>query len=140
LGEIAAIRDLQRTAAEAEASRAARVVEEKNARLDECERQRAFAEENWRRALAAPSIPLGILGLWSADLLRRDEDAGRAASDVGVASREFERCSANWYAAVRRRDVADSMVRKVLKDKADRRDEKQLQDVLDGSAQREHEL
>jgi hypothetical protein len=135
LGEIVAIRDLQRIAAEAEATSAAQIVEEKKSDLSQSEIKRQSTEENWRRALSAQSIPLGVLGLWSAELLRDDRAVEKAASEVAGASRDLERCSRNWHLASLRCDSATLLYRKAAKDEAGKMDEKRSQDALDRFAQ-----
>lgn len=136
LRQIAGIRDLQHIAAEAKAARAASALRNKDKVRSESEHQRQFAEESWLGSLSAPPLRMEMSNLWSAELLRQEQVVLRATSDFQAAANELERRTAGWHAAATRRDAAQVMVRKAMKDRIRRREEVALQDASDRHAQR----
>jgi hypothetical protein len=131
LRQMAAIREMQCTSAESKAVRASAAVQAMNAAANESERNRASAERSWRETVDAPSLSLAAAQCWSAQL-RRDEAASQHANhDLEIAKQGLARRSAEWHAAMLRRDVADDAARQAQKQELRRRDESVLQDALD---------
>jgi hypothetical protein len=131
LRQMAAIREMQCTSAENKAVQASAAVQAMNAAAKENERNRACAERSWRETVDAPSLSLAGAECWSAQL-RRDEAASqRANRDLEVAKQALGRRSAEWHAAMLRRDVAGDAAREAHKQELRRRDETALQHALD---------
>lgn len=135
LHQIAAIRALQSVTAEAEAIRASADLREKNAKKEECERALRNAEENWQSVLSAPSLAPEMIPLWSASLLSEDEELRRASRETALAASKVGRASAQWHAAIARRDKAKDLARAATKDRQRRREELALQNASDRHAQ-----
>jgi hypothetical protein len=131
LAEIAAIRDLQRMAAEGEAARAAMEARTKLAQLERYRNDQASAEENWRRIVSSPSLSLDVLKLWSIELRQQAEAANRARSDVERAEREAQRCKSNWFLASKRSETAKDSARDAATKEVHKRDDAAIQDALD---------
>jgi hypothetical protein len=136
LKRIAGIRDLQRSAAEAQAARAGAALREKQGVRDACELQRQAAQDGWAASLSAPPLQMETAALWSAVLLREDRGVRRAATDVDAATADLERRTAGWHAATNRRDAAQDMADAAMKDKIRHREEIALQDASDRHVQR----
>lgn len=131
LRQVAAVREVQCTSAENKALQAAAAVQAKNAAAEESERNRVCAERSWLETVGAPSLSLTAAGCWSAQL-RQDEAASQHANrDLEIAKQVLARRSAEWHAAMLRRDIADTVARQARKQELRRRDESALQDALD---------
>lgn len=136
LRKIAAIRDLQRVAAEGQAQRAASTLREKSEIRGENERQRTVTEESWLHSLSAPPIRMEIARAWSAALLQQEDAVRHAARECDGAATELDRRTSDWHIATMRCETATDVARKAMKDRARRREETALQDASDRHAQR----
>ncbi len=136
LRQIAAIRDLQRVAAEGEAARAASALRERQEARAESERQRFAAEQSWSETLDSPPLHIELARLWSAIVRQREGVVLQASADADSAAAELERRTTNWHAARMRGDSAHGMARKAVRARQHARDETALQDAADRHAQR----
>ena len=136
LKTIAAIRDLQRLAAENRAARAAAALREKESHRDDHERQRQSLEDSWTASLSEPSIDMSLSSLWSAALLRQETVVRECRRDAETAAADVKRRASDLHVATMRRDVAKDMAQSAVKARQRRLEEIALQDVADRHAQR----
>ncbi len=136
LKRIAAIRDLQRAGAQAQAGRAAAALREKQSLHGDRERRRQSIEDGWAASLSTPPVQMETAALWSAALLQEDVGVRRASREVDTAAAELQRRTTGWHEATNRRDAAQDMARQAVKDCRHHREEAALQEAADRFAQR----
>ena len=131
LRQVSAIRDLQRTAAEERAGRAAATMREQEAKKQESERARDETAENWLDAVSAPSISVDMSRLWSVELNRRQEHVSRAGRNVDLAATDLKQRTGDWHLATVRSDSARELFDAARKERRKQREEGALQDAAD---------
>ena len=127
---IAAIRLLQRRAAELAAARAGAEREAAADRRAEAEASAADAQDGWVAALDGAFDP-GLARRWFGEVARREADAGEAGDALGEADRLLERKRVDWHAAEAREAAAQARHRSVSAGAARRREEKRLAEAED---------
>lgn len=137
LKDILAIRDAQRSAAEAQALRASVTVRSKRVSLEKSEQERFASEERWTRIASLTPLELEILRLCAGDVLQRESAVIKAEAEVERALQDCERNVGEWSAAVRRHDLANRLLRSAQRAEANRRDEVVVQAALDRHAWRD---
>jgi hypothetical protein len=136
LAEVAAIRGLQKLRAEAETQKALARSREKSAALEEREKERASSEAGWTAAVSEASVPLESARMWSAQLLKDEDGARRAAQDAAKAEDDAKRRAEERHIAAMRADAAEDLTRRARKHETRQRDEIALQDALDRHLQK----
>lgn len=136
LARIAEIRDLQRTAAEAQAVRAAAARRDAED-LRALEEDRLLSvEQGWRNSLVEKRGCTDLTMLWSVELMRQAGVSRAAEAERDEAAAEADRKRRDWMSALMRRDAARDMAGDAARRLARYREEKALADSSDRHAHR----
>lgn len=134
LKQIAAIRDVQYRAAEAQAAHAAQRLRTKEHAFEERQHEEASAKEHWGRLVSTSSLDLNLLQLWSMEVLRRNDAVAKAAAETEQAAKHLNRRMTERHIAAKRRDIGADLMRKAATAERNRREEGILQKALDRHA------
>lgn len=136
LREIVEVRVVQRQAAELKVAEANQAIIRLTIR--EAEQRQALRrdQDQWKAALAAPSLSLPLLGAWSAEILKRQADFAETGRDIGVAQSEKADRSQAWHHASALADAAEQMSDRAETADRRRREETRLNDIADRFAHR----
>lgn len=135
LRQILAIRDLQRTAAEERAARAAMAKRDQEEKKRESERSRTEGEGDWLGAVSASSLDLELSRLWSAELRVREQAVVRAGEETERAASELQKRTEDWHLAWVRSDTARDLFNTAKTEQQKQREEHALQEAADRMGQ-----
>lgn len=134
LRQIVAIRELQRTGAEAAARRTGLACQEAQEARDEGDRQLALLDEGWRSAVAGSALGTSIAEAWSAALMRQVTVVQAADDRLAATRAENEHCVGQWRIAVMRCDVSQGLADMANRRMTRHREETRLNEAADRHA------